>query len=730
MRKNWLLLVLATVFVTVYFDASAQQQRKEKYRNKANDPVSKLPYYKKLRWADDLFKQGSYFNAIEYYQQLKEEQPRNSYLSYQLAECYWMTRDYVPASHYYGEVYAASPKLYPEAVYKQAVMLKMSGEYDDAIFTFKKFIADNPKTFKKLKKQAQREIDGANMAINSIKNPEAVTVKNAGPNVNSAYTEAAPYPLGDTALLFATMRQNQPVEIDKKSRENYLSRFMVSRKQERVEEVDSFQWPLPFNDGGGMFNSNKVHTGNGCYSPGGERFYFTKCSEEDSMKITCKIYVSSFEVEKGKWSEPEMLGEGINEDGSNTNPFVAKVGKKEVLFFVSDRKLQSRGGTDIWYSIIDTRNGTYRRPQNAGKQINTEYDERTPYYDSRVGKLYFSSNGWAGMGGFDVFSADGGPSRYSNVQNMGYPINTSADEFYFIKDPSGKPDAYLVSNRIGSIALKNPTCCDDIWRIQYEPKLVVTGKVVDRESQTPMTDVVVKMVDQTGDMKTYNSADGQFGFNMYRGKSYILTGDKEGYASTRASVSTMDVKRTDADDSVIVTIYMDKVTPVYTFQVSNVFYDYDKADLRAESVSSLDSLANFLKDNPSFNVEIYSFTDAKGTDKYNKDLSLKRAQSVVDYLTNVGIESSRLVAKGFGESLPAAPNQIGSKDNPTGRQLNRRTELRIVTDVPTRRVLYNSAKPGDMNEQMNNLQINTDEETDEAGDAESDYGRPGSRLNK
>src|SRR5687767_371116 len=104
MRKNWLLLVLATVFVTVYFDANAQQQRKEKYRNKANDPVSKLPYYKKLRWADDLFKEGSYFNAIEYYQQLKEEQERNPYLTYQLAECYWMTRDYVPAAHYYGEV--------------------------------------------------------------------------------------------------------------------------------------------------------------------------------------------------------------------------------------------------------------------------------------------------------------------------------------------------------------------------------------------------------------------------------------------------------------------------------------------------------------------------------------------------------------------------------------------------------------------------------------------------
>ena len=111
MRKNWLLLILATVLVFTQYDVQAQQQRKEKYRNKANDPVAQLPYYKKLRWADDLFKAGSYFNAIEYYQQLKQEQERNPYLAYQLAECYWMTRDYVPAAHYYGEAFALAPKL-------------------------------------------------------------------------------------------------------------------------------------------------------------------------------------------------------------------------------------------------------------------------------------------------------------------------------------------------------------------------------------------------------------------------------------------------------------------------------------------------------------------------------------------------------------------------------------------------------------------------------------------
>lgn len=725
MRKNWLLLLLATILVSTQYDVYGQQQRRDKYRNKANDPVAKLPYYKKLRWADDLFKAGSYFNAIEYYQQLKQEQERNPYLTYQLAESYWMTRDYVPAAHYYGEAFALAPKLYPEATFKQAMMLKMQGEYEQAINQFNKFIADNPKTFKKLKLRAKREIEGANMAMNSIKNPQPVNIQNAGPNVNSAYTELSPYPLGDSALLFATMRQNSVVEVEKKNRDEYVSRLMTSRKQENVPVADSFQWSLKFLDG--KFNDPRVHVGNGSYSPGGDRFYFTKCSEEDSMKVICKIYVSKFVG--SQWSEPQILGEGINDEGSNTQPFVALVGKKEVLFFSSNRKLQSRGGYDIWYSIIDPRNGTYRRPQNAGKQINTEGDEITPYYDSRVNKLYFSSNGWVTMGGFDIYSADGGPSRYTNVMNLGYPINTSADELYFIKDPVGKPDAYLVSNRIGSIALKNPTCCDDIWRVQYEPRLMVTGQIVDCDTKEPVTDVVVKMVDETGDLKTYNSTDGTFGFNMSRSHTYVITADKQGFSSTRATVNTSDVKRSDPDDTATVTICLSTIRN--SFRVSNVYYDYDKATLRPESVASLDSLVNFMRDNQSLSVEIYSFADGKGTDKYNKNLSERRAQAVKDYLVNNGIEDQRMIVKGYGEKMPAAPNTTASgADNPSGRQLNRRTEFRIVTDVPTRRVIFNSAKPGSMDEQEKNLMQDENANGEFENDSESEAGTPGSRVNK
>jgi len=720
MRKNWLSLIVATTFVFVSYSSFAQPNK---------NLLAKGGEDKEIALANVLFGEGSYFNAVDYYMDLKNKDERNPFYSYIIGECYRYTRDYVPAAHYYVEAYWLDRKDFPASSYWAGQMFKQQGEYQQAKEWFNRFLTDNKKnsaatnqadpyrrllsqkTIKDWKKKAQVEIDGCDMALASIKDPMPVTIFNCGPNINTAYTELSPYPFGDTALLFSTMNQASiRYTTGRANGATLKEHFMVSHKQPRVDVVDSFQWPLPFYDGD--FNDPNFHTGNGCYSLGGDRFYYTRCAESDSGLLHCAIYYSQFG--QSKWGPSQLVGGNVNEEGSsNTMPFVAKVGKKEVLYFSSDRKLQSRGGYDIWYSVIDPRSGEFRRPQNCGKQINTSSDEITPYYDTRVGKLYFASNGKKSFGGFDIYSADGGPSRYTNVQNMGYPINTSADELYFIKDPLGKPDAYVVSNRIGTIALKNPTCCNDIWRIQYEPRLVVMGKVVSKKDQQLISQAVVKMVDQKAELATYNSEDGTFLFQMQRNKSYVLTADKQGYTSSRATVSTMSVKRSDADDTVNVTIYLDSIKQ--SFSVSNIYYDYDQATLRPESVASLDTLVNFMKDNASLLVEIYSYTDGKGTPEYNEALSQRRAQSVVDYLEKNGIDRARMTPKGFGPKNQVASESVdGGKDNPQGRQLNRRTEFRIIGDLPTRRVLYNSAIPGTMDQQEKNLKMPQEAEDEPA----------------
>lgn len=725
MRRK--LLLLALIFLGVglgTFELSAGPK---------DDPAAKLPFNKKMKWANGLFKAGSFYTAEEYYFQLKKEQPRNPYVTYMIAECMWMTRDYPPAAEYYAEAFDLAPEIYPEAPYKEALMRKQNGDYEKAIERFQYYIKNYKGKNKKVKLYAQRHIEGCQMALNSLNDPGRAFVKNAGPNVNTAYTELSPLPLGDTALLFATMNSNKIIEYGKDKRKDYVSRFMWAPKEfDRTRIKDTFEVAMKFEDG--KFNDNKYHVGNGSWSPGGSRFYFTKCLEEDSLKIKCKIWVSEFNRTRGVWAPAKELDGFINDpESSNTNPYCAMIGKKEVLFFTSNRKLQSAGGFDIWYSVYDSARKTYRRPQNCGKKVNSWGDDITPYYDSRTNKLYFSSNGWKNIGGFDVYSAEGGPSRYTNLTNLGFPINSPADDIYYIQDPGKKDNAYVVSNRLGSIYVKNPTCCDDIWRVIKEPSFYVKGIVLDEVSNEIIPEVVVKMADlNTNVLKdTSFSREGNFMFYTPMGKNYAISADKPGYISGRTTLSTTGKSVMDPDDTTLVTIYMHKITNEFEFHVQNVYYNFDKGDFQPDSYGALDSLVNFMNDNPSVSVEIRSYTDSKGDDEYNDELSVKRAQAVMSYMATKGIDRGRMIARGEGKRNPIKPNTINGQDNPIGRQYNRRTEFRIIGDLPEKRIIYDQNRPeyidkSGVSERDSNLRVNTDEEDD--GTPASGELAPGSRV--
>lgn len=698
MKKKVLLislLSLCVIFSSVQVYAQRQPAK--------DDPVAKLPFKKKLKYADALFKERSYYTAEEYYFQLLKEDPRNPYVNYQLAQSLRFNRDYALASKYYREAYELASAIYVRAPYYEGIMRKMNGEYDEAISRFNEFKKIyKGKDRRQFLKLVDKEIAGCQMAMKSILNPERAFVKNCGPNVNSAYTDYNPVPLGDTALLFATMNQNKIVYKGKDRREDYYSRFRWSPKEfDRTKVKDSFEVAMPFNDGAGRFNEKGKHIGNGNWSPGGDRFYYTKCAERDSMKTICEIWVSEFDRKRGLWGKSKKVEElnfETEADGhevSSTNPYVAFIGKKEVIFFSSDRKMQGAGGFDIWYSVYDsTREEArrYRRAQNCGKRVNTPKDEITPYYDSRHGLLYWSSNGLVGVGGFDVYKAEGGPSRYYNVQNLGFPINSPQDDMYYIEDDNPKQNGYVVSNRMGSYFVKNPTCCDDIWRVIKEPNFYVRGQVVDENTQEIIGQAVIKMKNESKDViqDTFFSKTGKFLFYTPIGNNYSLSADKEGYISGRTIVNTAGKSVMDPDDTTTVTIYMQRIGSNTEFHVQNVYYNFDKGNFQPEpsSYAALDSMVNFMKDNPSISVEIRSHTDKLGTDAYNKELSLKRAQAVLDYLVSKGVDRSRMIARGMGETAP-----IKSGNDYVDRQWNRRTEFRIIGDVPGMRIYYDQNRP-------------------------------------
>ncbi len=682
------------------------------------DLIEKLPFNKKLKIAEGLYRAGSFLNAEKYFGQLKKEQPRNPAITLMMGECQVQQRDYPAAAKSFRDAYELAPGLYPNLPYKEALMLKSNGDYVQAKERLEFFLANYKGRDKKMKIYAKRQIEGCDAAIASFNNPDPAFVKNAGPNVNTAYTESSPVPLGDTALLFATMNANSIVENTKEGRKDYVSRMMWSPKEfDRTRIRDTFEVAMKFNDG--RYNDPKFHVNNGSWSTGRERFYFTKCLEQDSLKIKCKIYVANFDTVRSVWGSPKELDEYINDDESNnTTPMFATIGKKEVLFFSSNRKGQGAGGYDIWYSVYDPRQKTYRRPQNCGKTINTNKDETTPWYDSKTNTMYFSSNGLVSFGGYDIFSAKGGPSRFREVKNMGAPFNSPADDLYFVKDNAGSSNGYLVSNRLGSTYIKNPTCCDDIWRVIQDPNLSVCGRVIDEATGEVLEQSVVKLTDDGNNTitDTFFSKAGNYCFHTPMGKNFSISADREGYSSGVASISTIGKSGADPNDSLLVDIYMRKIVKeLDIFHVQNVYYDFDLHQFQPNSILALDSLAGFMRANPGLSVEVVSNTDGRGTNEYNEELSVRRAQEVINYLEAKGIDRARMVARPQGERNKKMLEN-GTNDA-EARQYNRRTEFRVIGDA-NMRIIYDNNRPeyidkSGRSERAKNLEVNMNEEADQ-----------------
>ncbi len=371
---------------------------------------------------------------------------------------------------------------------------------------------------------------------------------------------------------------------------------------------------------------------------------------------------------------------------------------------------------DIWYSIQSFRDDDFRSARNLGRTVNTEQDEMTPYFDISSNTLYFSSNGHVGLGGFDIYKTEGFRRRWQDPKNLGHPINSSVDDLYY--HLRNEREGYFVSNRPGVIALKNETCCDDIFSFRYKEilRFAVTGFVYDKAdtTQTPLSDAVVtlyglnEMEGDTATTQKYEEIlldtdsitgenDTAYFFNLKPGKRYRLSAVKDSYLVGKRSISTIN---RDTSDTMQINIPIKKIQKQESFIVENIYYDFDKATLKDESKPGLDSLIMFLEDNPQLIVEISAHTDSIGSKRYNQRLSQKRAESVVDYLVNQGIDTARLKAKGYGESQPIAPNtKPDGSDNPKGRAKNRRTEFKILGEMEDVKLKYKQEQ-----EQLYNIQ--------------------------
>lgn len=630
----------------------------------------------KLSEADAQFQRGEYYDASVTYKKVynklrkKEERPQRGEVAFKMGRCYKLLNMSARASAAFQNALRYE---YPDSTthFMLAQALHADGKYAAALRSYDKYLEFCPDD-----SLAINCADGCRTAQEIRARGSRYVVKQAK-LFNSRRADFCPMYLGaDCDQIYYTSTTEKATG-DKKSEITGMKNADVffSKKNEKGE----WERPEPVE---GELNT-EFDEGIVAFSPDAQTMYLTKARRELNAPTSVEIYTST--RSDAKWSAPvkfEITADTLSTFG---HPAVSPDG--EYLYFVSDMP-GGYGGKDIWRISLKERQGSL---VNLGPDINTEGNDDFPYVRSD-GSLYFSSDGHPGMGGLDIFRATavGDPADLRwKVENMGFPINSAGDDFG-ITFGKGE-DGFFSSNRGDARGY------DHIYSFEYDPvRITIEGLVMDKDEE-PVKNAIIRIVGNDGsNQKEVARDDGSFSFALQRGVKYVMLAGAKGYLNQKqefASDSTME------DANYWVEFILPSISKPSV--VENIFYDYDKADLRPESKTALNELIAVLHDNPNVTIEMASHTDRWGSDAYNINLSERRAKSVVDYLVENGISRDRLQPHGYGKSRPKTVTKriarlypqfkegdilteefiktLSEEDQQAADQINRRTEFSVLS---------------------------------------------------
>jgi outer membrane protein OmpA-like peptidoglycan-associated protein len=634
-------------------------------------------------------------NSDEYSGRNKDNKSKDIKLIYRQANLYFEARDYKMADQYYDSVINIDSRKYPLAYYHKGIVCMNLEKYDNAIESFNKFKKFySGKDRFNYRKLAAVYSASSLWAKNNIAADRKITVTHQGDELNHADIDFSPFPVDENTIYYGAVNSDNS------------SQAYPVRQIYKAERLDG-KWKSDGLLEGGI-NDPEFNTGNPALSADGTSLFFTRSRKNWQNEIISEIFVSR--LADNQWLAPEKLPDPINsENYTSTQPALGRNLRSgnTVLYFVSNRP-GGHGGLDIWYTEYNKKLNTYRDPVVLPVKINSIGDDCSPFYDNSTRTLYFSSRGRKNeFGGFDIYKSIGSVGKWTEAAILPKPINSSYDDYFFSILKNNR-EGFFTSNRPGSMSLNNGTCCDDIYSFFMNECVSVYSfgtvrnstnyEIYDAlnkkynlglkypENNAPLADVSVELYlpEENEDdailvAQTTTDKDGSYHFELDLDKNFKILVKNYGYFEKKVSVNTINLK---CSDTVTIGTALIPYLPKVTIQV-NIYYDFDKYNLTESARHTIDTMMLPLFDMfPNGIVEIGSHTDSIGTELYNIDLSQKRSESVVSYLISKGIASDRLVAKGYGMSMPIAPNknQDGS-DNPEGRQLNRRTEMKIVGDI-------------------------------------------------
>ena len=551
----------------------------------------------KMSVADEQMARGEYFDASKTYRKVynkltkREERPTRGVAAYKMGECYRQLNMSSRASAAYQNALRYG---YPDsmAILYLAQSLHAEGKYAAAKKSYENFLSLNTNS-----DLAKTGVIGCDLALRYKEKKTRHIVKQAK-LFNSRRSDFSPMYQDKTLDVIYYATTNEKVTGTKKSEITGMKKADIwfSKKDEQG------QWTRPATVEGEL--NSELDEGIISFSPDGTTMYLTKARRELHSNTGVEIYTS--QRSEAAWSAPVKFEITSDTVSSYGHPAVSPDG--EYLYFTSDMP-GGFGGKDLWRFNLKDRAGSL---ENLGEFINTEGDEMFPYMRADS-VLYFSSDGHPGMGGLDMFRAQMTVSGGWKVENMGMPMNSAADDFgiTFGEGESG----YFSSNRGDGRGY------DHIYSFELpELQIWLTGWVLDKDEE-PVPNAIIRIVGNDGsNQKEVARNDGSFKFKLQRGVSYVMLAGAKGYLNAKQEF-TSDTAEEDAEYGVDF-ILASMTKPVV---IENIFYDFDKATLRPESKTALDEMAQLLRDNPNVTIEMASHTDRKGSDKYNLDLSQRRA---------------------------------------------------------------------------------------------------------
>lgn len=617
--------------------------------------------------------------ALQEYEKAQSFNPNNGLLNFKIGVCYAYSENSYKCISYLYKAYKLDPTCDPLMKYYHGLALQLDEKFSDAMKSYKTFKEEYRKAEDYGKFVTQR-INECKRAKAAKATPERVWVDNVA-ELNTEYNDYAPAVSTDGGEIIYTSNRpngNTPNEVGGYDDDLY-SATRVNGKWTDVQ-------PLK----GGVNTEEDEVANNLSYD--GTRMLLHRVDNGQT-----DIYES---VLTGlNWSSPAKLPRQIST--ANNNEVFASYSDDGWSIYFNRVTASGTNGFEVMKSSMQSKITKDYKTASKVTKVNSKFNEGPIYVTIDGEFMYIASQGGAGYGGYDIFVSRKSNGAWGEPVNLGYPINTPYDDFYFSASANGK-FAYICSNRAGGKGgydvykvtfwgpQKNPAMetedyllasivnpiKDNALEATVEVKeksfTVFKGKTIDAITKKPVQadiEIIDNSNGQVIETFTTNSATGKFLITLASGKNYGIAVKAEGYLFHSEN---FDIPKGSADNLVNKIIELKNIAVGSKIALRNIFFDTGKSTLRPESNAELDRLVKLLKDVPSLEIEISGHTDNTGSASLNEKLSQARADAVVNYVKGKGIAANRLTSAGYGSRQPIATNNTSA-----GRQQNRRTEFEI-----------------------------------------------------